>query len=65
MIPFVHFGDQMSPSRKAFLIWLAIMILLVIALTIVGLTCETCQRTDLGWLYRTLPALQYPQRQLP
>jgi len=32
----------MSIYRKAFLIWLAIMVPLVAALTVIGLNCQSC-----------------------
>jgi hypothetical protein len=33
----------MPKFRKAFLVWLAIMVPLVIGLTVIGLTCQDCQ----------------------
>lgn len=33
----------MTRNRKAFLIWLSVMIPLVAALTVIGLTCKDCQ----------------------
>jgi hypothetical protein len=58
MIPFLHPGGQMSFSRKAFVIWLALMIPAVLALTIAGLICDICYRTDLAPFYRALPGHQ-------
>jgi hypothetical protein len=33
----------MPKFRNAFLIWLAIMVPLIIALTVIGYTCQDCQ----------------------
>jgi len=44
----------MSKYRKAFLIWLGIMVPLVIALTIIGMTCESCIIQDAS-MYRSDP----------
>jgi hypothetical protein len=33
---------SMSKYQKAFLIWLGLMVPLVIGLTIIGITCESC-----------------------
>jgi uncharacterized membrane protein YhaH (DUF805 family) len=41
----------MSIYRKAFWIWLGVMVPLVAILTIIGLTCESCIIQDEGWFY--------------
>ena len=44
----------MSKYRKAFLIWLGVMVPLVIGLTMIGTYCESCIIQDAS-IYRTLP----------
>jgi hypothetical protein len=46
----------MSKYQKAFLIWLGVMVPLVIGLTIIGMTCESCIiQDDTPSIYRTGP----------
>ena len=45
---------SMSKYRKAFLIWLGVMVPLVIGLTMIGTYCESCIIQDAS-IYRTLP----------
>jgi len=62
VLPFNSCGETteglVSIYRKAFWIWLGVMVPAVIALIAIGLTCDHCHRSDLGSLYRTLPAIQ-------